>query len=111
MKYIKWQDFEKVDIRVGEIIEVVDFEQAHKPAYKIKINFGPEIGVKRSSAQITSFSKEDLLGLQVAAVVNFPPKQVGPYMSEVLILGFADNQDNWIVLSPVRTVKLGGKLQ
>lgn len=108
---ISWADFEKVDIRVGEIVGVEDFPEAHKPAYKLTIDFGSDIGTKRSSAQITALSKDELLGEQVAAVVNFPPKQIGPFVSEVLTLGFADADGNWIVLSPRKKVVNGGKLQ
>lgn len=109
--FIDWEDFEKVDIRVGEVIKVEDFPEAKKPAYKLSIDFGPKIGVKRSSAQITSISKSDLLGMQIAAVVNFRPKQIGPFVSEVLTLGFADDESNWIVISPIKAVTNGGKLQ
>lgn len=108
---ISWEDFEKVDIRVGKIIAVEDFPEAHKPAYKLQIDFGDDIGVKRSSARITSIPKDELMGQLVAAVVNFPPKQVGPFMSEVLTVGFGDEAENWIVVSPIRDVPLGGKLQ
>lgn len=108
---ITWEDFEKVDIRVGQIIEVTDFPEAHKPAYKLKIDFGEKIGVKNSSAQITAIDKKLLLKSQVAAVVNFPPKKIGPFTSEVLTLGFADDEDNWIVVSPIKEVKIGGRLQ
>ena len=108
---ISWEDFEKVDIRVGEIVEVLDFPEAHKPAFKLKIDFGPEIGLKSSSAQITHLAKQELLGAQIAAVTNFPPKKIGPFTSEVLTLGFADADDNWVVVSPIKKVELGGKLQ
>jgi len=108
---ITYDDFEKVDIRVGRIIEVNDFPEAHKPAYQLKIDFGEEIGVKASSAQITSLPKEDLKGTLVAAVVNFPPKKIGPFMSEVLTLGFGDEKEQWVVVSPIRDVPVGGRLQ
>ena len=108
---IDWDDFERVDIRVGTIVEVHDFPEAHKPAYKLKIDFGAELGTKRSSAQIVSLNKQELLGLQVAAVVNFPPKKIGPFVSEVLTVGFGDEDGNWIVVSPLKPVVNGGKLQ
>ena len=108
---LSWDEFEKVDIRVGTIVDVQDFPEARKPAYKLKIDFGDEVGVKKSSAQITSLPKDELLGSQVAAVVNFPPRQIGPFISEVLTVGFADEDGNWIVVSPKRKVVNGGKLQ
>jgi len=108
---ITYADFEHVDIRVGRIVQVDDFPQARKPAYKLLIDFGPEIGTKRSSAQITQrYSKEELLGKQVIAVVNFPPKQIGPFMSEVLTLGLPDDQGNVVLISPTKDVPLGGKM-
>lgn len=108
---IQYGDFEKVDIRVGKIIAVEDFPQARKPAYKLTIDFGPEIGVKKSSAQITKhYTKETLLGQQVIAVVNFPPRQIGPFMSEVLTLGVPDEQGDVVLLSPTLEVPLGGKM-
>lgn len=84
---ISWDDFAKVDVRVGRIVEVKDFPEARRPAWKLRIDFGAEIGVKRSSAQITNYSRSDLEGRLVLAVVNFPPRQIGPFMSEVLTLG------------------------
>ena len=108
---IAWDDFEKVDIRVGEIIDVQDFPEARKSAYKLLISFGDSIGEKRSSAQITHLNKADLVGTQVAAVVNFPPKQIGPFISECLTLGFSNGEGGWTVVSPIKSVPLGGRLQ
>ncbi|RAQ95977.1 tRNA-binding protein [Thermogemmatispora tikiterensis] len=110
MAIISYEDFEKVDIRVGKIVAVEDFPQARKPAYRLTIDFGPEIGLKRSSAQITNYAKEELLGMQVVAVVNFPPKQIGPFRSEVLTLGVPDADGKVILLTPTREVPLGGRM-
>jgi tRNA-binding protein len=108
---ITFEDFEKVDIRVGRIIQVEDFPQARKPAYKILIDFGPTIGTKKSSAQVTvNYTKEDLLGKEILAVVNFPPKRIGPFISEVLTLGVPDEQGHVVLISPTIEVPLGGKL-
>jgi tRNA-binding protein len=108
---ISYDDFEKVDIRVGKIVKVEDFPQARKPAYKLVIDFGPEIGLKRSSAQITvHYSRADLIGRLVVAVVNFPPRQIGPFISEVLTLGLPDGEGNVVLLAPTRDVPLGGKM-
>ena len=91
---LTWDEFSKVDMRVGTIIEVLDFPEARNPAYKLSIDFGEPLGIKRSSAQITTlYTKDDLLGKQIVAVVNFPKKQIGPFMSECLILGAVDGQD------------------
>ncbi|WP_434633134.1 tRNA-binding protein [Vibrio sp. SCSIO 43086] len=101
MEHIEWSDFQKIDIRVGTIIEVDDFPEARRPAYKLKVDLGPELGVKKSSAQITAlYSKDDLIGKQVLAVVNFPPKQIGPIMSECLVTGL-HRPDGSVVLSTV----------
>ena len=99
METISWADFEKIELRIGTIIEVEDFPEARVPAFKLKIDFGDEIGVKKSSAQITDlYSKNDLLNRQVLAVVNFPPKQIGPMRSECLVTGFR-RQDGAVVLA------------
>ncbi len=108
---IEYQDFEKVDIRVGEIIQVDDFPEARKPAYKLMIDFGPEIGMKKSSAQITKhYSKEDLMGRLIVGVVNFPPKQIGPFISESLTLGVPDENGDVVLLAPMKNVPKGGKM-
>ena len=108
---ITFADFEKVDIRVGTIIGVEPFPEARKPAFKLRIDFGDVIGVKKSSAQITAhYTPETLLGRQVAAVVNFPPRQIGPFMSEVLTLGFPDTDGNVVLIGPSQMVPNGGKL-
>lgn len=108
---ITYEDFQKVDIRVGEIVGVEDFPEAKKPAYKLTINFGAEIGIKRSSVQITElYTKEELVGCQVIAVVNFPPKRIGPFESEVLTLGLPNENGEVVLLSPTKKVPLGGRM-
>lgn len=108
---INFGDFMKVDIRVGTVIEAVPFPEARKPAFKLKIDFGDEIGIKRSSAQITvHYQPEQLVGRQVAGVVNFPPRQIGPFMSEVLTLGFADGNGDIVLLEPERAVPNGSRM-
>jgi len=106
-----YEDFQKLDIRVGKIIEIEDFPEARKPAYKLKIDFGEEIGVKRSSAQLPqNYSKEDLEGKLVLGVVNFPPRQIGPVISEVLTLGIPDENDECILIAPDKNAPIGGRL-
>ncbi len=103
--------FLKIDIRVGTIIGVEPFPQARKPAYKLTIDFGPHLGTRRSSAQVTGhYAPETLLGRQVAAVVNFPPRQIGPFMSEVLTLGFPDAAGEVVLIQPSQAVPDGGRL-
>ena len=110
MKTIEWKDFEQVELRVGTVVEVEGFPEARKPAYRFKVDCGPEIGIKKSSAQVTSlYSKEELIGKQVICVVNFPPRQIGPVMSEVLITGFVQGADV-ILAVPERPVPNGTKL-
>ena len=111
MDTIDWNDFEKVELRVGTIVEVEDFPEARKPAYKLKVDFGDQIGLRKSSAQITDlYSKEDLLGRQVVGVVNFPPKQIGPIRSQCLVTGF-NREDGAVVLAvPDSKVPNGSKL-
>jgi tRNA-binding protein len=111
MSEISFADFERVDVRVGTIIAAEPFPEARKPAIKLKIDFGTAIGVKKSSAQITKHYKiEELVGKQVAAVVNFPPRQIGPFMSEVLTLGFPDGDGSVVMIAPDKPVPNGGKL-
>ncbi|WP_220203392.1 tRNA-binding protein [Reticulibacter mediterranei] len=108
---ITYNDFVKVDIRVGKILQAEDFPQARKPAYKLTIDFGSEIGVKKSSAQITKhYTKEELVGKLILAVVNFPPKQIGPFRSEVLVLGVPDEEENVVLLTPDKAVPIGGRM-
>ena len=111
MSQITYADFEKVDIRVGTIRAAQPLEGARKPAIRLEIDFGPEIGVKKSSAQLTvHYTPEQLVGRQVAAVVNFPPRQIGKFMSEVLTLGFPDADGAVILVVPDKAVPNGGKL-
>lgn len=108
---IGFDDFMKVDIRVGRIVEAEPFPQARKPAYKLSIDFGPGIGMKRSSAQITkNHALEDLPGMLVLAVVNFPPRQIGPMMSEVLTLGVPDEAGEVVLITPSQDAVVGGRL-
>ena len=107
---IKWEDFQKLDIRCGTITEVNDFPKAKKPAYKLTIDFG-ELGVKKSSAQVTSFyTKENLAGKQVIAILNFEPKQIADFFSECLVLGVYTDKNEVVLLQPERTVKNGWKI-
>jgi len=108
---ISWEDFEKVDVRVGEVIEVEHFPEARKPAYKLVVDFGPEVGTRRTSAQLTAYYEpEALVGRQVVAVVNFPPKRIAGFKSEVLVLGVPDEYGEVVLLSPDRNVPLGGRM-
>lgn len=111
---ISYEDFEKVDIRVGKILEVKDFPEARKPAFQLTIDFGPEIGTRVSSVQaVGAHTKEELQGMLVCCVINFPPKNIGPFVSEVLTLGFKNAQgEGWVLISPTKqSVALGSKLQ
>lgn len=108
MEFITWSDFEKIDIRTGTIVEAVTFPEARKPAFKLKIDFGSEIGIRKTSAQITALYQPDkLIGMQVVAVINFPPKQIGNYMSECLVLGSVDANGIVTLLQPERKVENG----
>lgn len=110
-KYITYSDFETLELRVGTIVAVEAFQEAKKPAYKLEIDFGKEIGIKHSSAQITKhYAKEQLVGKQVLCVVNFPPKKIGPFLSEVLTTGFADEKGEVVLAIPDKKVPNGSKL-
>jgi len=110
MSTINWEDFEKIDMRVGTILEVSDFPKARKPAYQLKIDFG-ELGTKKSSAQIvTLYEKEELIGKQVIAVINFPPKQIANFISECLVLGIYNENNDVVLLSPDKKTENGCKI-
>lgn len=110
MTEIDYDHFAAVEMRVGRIIAVEDFPEARKPAWKLTIDFGPEIGEKRSSAQITNYSREELEGRRIVGVTNFPPRQIGPVRSEVLVLGASDEQGRVILLAPDTDVPLGARI-
>jgi len=108
---IAWSDFECVELRVGTIVDVQPFPEARKPAWKLRVDFGAEIGIKQSSAQITAlYSQDDLIGKQVLAVVNFPPKQIGKFVSQVLVTGVYDEHGRVVLMQPDRLVPNGAKL-
>ena len=111
METIDWSDFARVELRVGTIVQVEDFPEARKPAYRLRVDFGDEIGVRKSSAQITDlYSPDDLLGRQVVGVINFPPKQIGPMRSECLVTGFYTEDGAVVLAQPERPVPNGAKL-
>jgi tRNA-binding protein len=108
---ISWSDFEKIDIRVGTVMDVKTFEKARKPAYRLWIDFGPELGIKKSSAQITDhYTPNDLIGRQVVAVVNFPPKQIADFISECLVLGIYAEDSSVVLLNPDKPLPNGSKI-
>jgi len=110
---ITYEDFRRVDMRVGRVLVVEDFPEARKPSYKLTIDFGPEIGVKKSSAQITGYTKAELVGRLVIGVINFPPKKIANFQSEVLTLGVADRprKSNWFIIQPDSDVELGTRVE
>jgi tRNA-binding protein len=110
VRVIDFDQFLAVDMRVGRVTAVDDFPEARKPAWKLTIDFGPELGVKRSSAQVKNYGREELEGRLVVGVVNFPPRQIGPFMSEVLCLGASDEDGNVILLAPDADVPLGSRI-
>jgi tRNA-binding protein len=111
MVEIAWEDFEKVDVRVGEVVQAEPFPEARKPSIKLTVDFGPEVGTRRTSAQLTAhYAPEGLVGRQVVAVVNFPPKRIAGFESEVLVLGVPDENDEVVLLSPDLRVPPGGRM-
>lgn len=111
MGTISWNDFHRVELRVGRVVRAAAFAEARRPAYILHVDFGPELGVRKSSAQITTlYAAEELVGRLVVAVVNFPPKQIGPLMSECLVTGFPDEDGNVVLCVPDRDVPLGSRL-
>lgn len=111
MREISWADFEAVELRVGTVLAVEDFPEARKPAYRLRVDFGNDIGIRKSSAQITDlYAKEDLVGRQIIGVVNFPPKQIGPMRSEFLVTGFVREDGGVVLAQPERPVANGAKL-
>ncbi|MFK7863850.1 MAG: tRNA-binding protein [Pseudohongiellaceae bacterium] len=111
MEEISWGEFEKVELRAGTVLSVDEFPEARRPAWKLTIDFGPDIGVKKSSAQITVlYEREDLVGRQIVAVVNFPKKQIGPFMSECLVTGFSNSDGAIVLIAPDSPVPNGSKL-
>ena len=111
MKEITWNDFEMIELRTGTVIQVEDFPEARNPAYKITVDFGEEIGIRKTSAQVTDlYSKEDLLGKQISGVVNFPKKQIGPFMSEFLLTGFIQKDKSVVLCVPDKKCENGLKL-
>jgi tRNA-binding protein len=111
MKEITWQDFEAVELRAGTVLTVEDFPEARRPAYKVTVDFGPEIGIRKTSARITDiYTKEELMGRQIVGVVNFPPKQIGPVRSEFLLTGFYREDGAVVIAVPGRPVPNGAKL-
>jgi tRNA-binding protein len=108
---IRWEDFEKVDVRVGEVIEAEPFPEARNPSIKLTVDFGPEVGTRKTSAQLTAhYDPEGLVGRRVVAVLNFPPKRIAGFKSEVLVLGVPDESGEVVLLSPDRDVPLGGRI-